>query len=802
MTGPGQPAGRGSALGAAVGSVRLPVSAALATVLAATCLGGTFLTGAWFFPAVFAVVVTVGAAEAARRAAASRPLVPLVGLAALLGYLVFLYARADAYLAVVPNRAALERLNELLQAGRADTARYAAPIAVSPGIEFMVAAGVGLVALAVDTLAVTMRRAALAGLPLLAVYTVPTSVAPDGVGWVAFALGGIGYLTLLLAEARERVSRWGRPMRYTAPRPNWRPDVETAPLAQVGRRVGAAALGLAIVVPAVLPELDASSFGFGSGGFGRGRGGGRSVEVINPILDLGKDLRRGENRVVLRYTGKPDYVRLASLDVFGGDRWSPSSFRVKNSRNDVTTGFRRPPGLGAGVEAVARSYAFEVFDLKATWLPLPYAPVRVSDIDGRWVYDAASFNVIPTNGAKDNFSYRVRTLSVQPTAAALRAAPEPPESLSRYLTLPTDLPDVVHRTTRRWVTGARTPFDQAVAIQSRLRGDQFSYSTEVADTLGDANGVQAVAAFLEQRKGYCVHFASTMAVMARDLGIPARVAVGFTAGRAQQDGSHLVSSHDAHAWPELYFGGVGWVRFEPTPAGARTPSPGFSQGAGVPGSGPGAGSANNPDAPTPGNIRQAEGIPRQVAPTDRLGRGATGGQEKGSGQPVPVVPVLAGLAVVLLALVPAAARTWIRRRRWAWATSPTLLAAATWGELRDTLLDYGYEWPASDPPRRGAARLVEERGLSGEPGEALRRLASAIERSRYAAELGSVGDLRADVETVRGALAGAASRPARLRALVLPRSARSMSSALFERFADLLDALDGLGVRMRPRRTG
>ena len=84
-------------------------------------------------------------------------------------------------------------------------------------------------------------------------------------------------------------------MRYTAARANYRPEVETAPLGQVGRRVGATALGLALVVPAVLPDLTASSFGFGSGGFGSGGGGGDKVTVINPILELGANLRQGED---------------------------------------------------------------------------------------------------------------------------------------------------------------------------------------------------------------------------------------------------------------------------------------------------------------------------------------------------------------------------------------------------------------------------------------------------------------------------------------------------------------------------
>jgi TgpA N-terminal domain/Transglutaminase-like superfamily len=791
---------RSEAMTSAVNSTRLPVSAAIATILSCVCLGGTFLTGAWFFPAVFAVLATIGGAEVARRMSLPRFLVPVAGAAALLVYLVLLYARNDAYLWVIPNRAALEHLDHLLNAGRTDTSRYAAPIAVSPGIEFMVTAGVGLVALAVDTLAVTMRRAALAGLALLALYTVPTTVAPNGVGWVAFALGGIGYLTLLLAEARERVSRWGRPMRYFTPRANYQPDVETAPLARVGRRVGAVALGLALVVPALIPDITGSTLGFTGKGFGRGHGGGKSVTVVNPILQLGQDLRQGANKTVIRYTGKETYVRLTGLDVFTGDKWAPGTFKVSNKKNDVTDGLIAPPGLAQPVKRTTHKYSFQVFDLSTTWLPLPYPAQRVSNIDGRWVYDEVSFNVIPTNGTKDNFSYQARALSVEPTAADLRKAGPAPVSLKNLTELPANMPAIVHRTAQEWTKGAKTPFDEAVAIQSRLRGSDFRYTTEVQDTLGDATGVHAVAAFLVQRAGYCVHFASTMAVLARDLGIPARVAVGFTAGEKQKDGSHVIKTHDAHAWPELYFSGVGWVAFEPTPAGSRTPSPGFSNGAGVPTGAPDTANPSGGPTPTPSSTA---GIAKGARVQDNSNiPNRRGGAIELAGRQLPLLPIGIALAVVLVALIPLFARTWIRRERWRRATTPAGLAAATWAELLDTLLDYGYEWRASDPPRSGAERLVAAHGLTGEASEALRRLASATERSRYAAELGAVGDLRADVETVRAILREQAGHWERVRALFLPRSARSVSRAISDRFADLLDGLDNLGSRVRPRRAG
>jgi transglutaminase-like putative cysteine protease len=115
------------------------------------------------------------------------------------------------------------------------------------------------------------------------------------------------------------------------------------------------------------------------------------------------------------------------------------------------------------------------------------------------------------------------------------------------------------------VPGVTTATDQlgvAQAIQQYLRNpDVFTYSaTAPTPESGDM-----VLDFLTQREGYCVHFASAMVLMARTLDIPARLAIGYLPGVPEGD-SYVVYGRDAHAWPELYFTGWGWVRFEPTPA--------------------------------------------------------------------------------------------------------------------------------------------------------------------------------------------------------------------------------------------
>ena len=791
-------------------SLRLAVAAALATIAVTISLGSTFLRGSWFLPSVFAVVfVTVGC-ELARRSGLSRPWVPLGGAAALFAYLVLSYAGEEAMFGILPTPASLDRLQEIAAAGRTDIERYAAPIGVSPGVELLTVAGVGLVALAVDTLAVTWHRAAVAGLPLLVLFTVPTALAPDGVGWVAFTIGAIGFLALLLAEARERVSRWGRAVTSVKARRGFTPEVQTSPLNQVGRRVGATALGLALVVPAVLPNVGSlGGIGWGSGGFGGGGGGDGKVAVINPILSLGKDLRRPENRPILRYRGEPTYIRVVGLDEFTGDRWAPSELEVSREDNDVEDGLTRAPGLSSSVETKKRRYTFEIFSLRQTWLPLPYPATKVGNIEGSWLYDSDTFNVFGENTSTFGLSYDVQALDVRPTVDQLREAPATVAArMKRYVRVPQELRSELRGITDEVVGDAPTQYDRALAIQEWLRSDEFLYSPDVSSTVGDGSGTDAILAFLEYRQGYCVQFASAMATMARTLDIPARVAVGFIPGVREKQGSNswIVSLHDLHSWPELYFAGVGWVRFEPTPAARGVEPPEWAQ-PDVAGPPEGPDAAGSPDAvPSPRNgtdsPRNAEGLGGLDPALTNEGTDGDGGLIGAGPVQVSLVPLLIGLGLLLLLAAPSAARFLVRRRRWSRAAAPAAQARAAWADLLDTMTDLGRPWREADSPRAGIDRLVEDQRLEGPAAEAARRLATATERARYAPTMAEVGDLRADADTVRAAMLERAGRAARWRARLLPRSARVVVHAFGEKTADLLDAIDAGLAAVTGRFTG
>jgi len=138
-----------------------------------------------------------------------------------------------------------------------------------------------------------------------------------------------------------------------------------------------------------------------------------------------------------------------------------------------------------------------------------------------------------------------------------------PADLRRYTDLPADLPPVVAQTAGTVAGQLSDPIDQATALRDFFRDGSFTY--DPGFTAGDDEA--AVSTFLRDRRGFCVQFATAYALMARALGIPARVAVGFTPGAHDAaTGTFTVSNHDAHAWPELWFAGLGWTHmFDPTP---------------------------------------------------------------------------------------------------------------------------------------------------------------------------------------------------------------------------------------------
>lgn len=160
-------------------------------------------------------------------------------------------------------------------------------------------------------------------------------------------------------------------------------------------------------------------------------------------------------------------------------------------------------------------------------------------------------------------SYTVVSNYVSPTERDLRNASEeyPPQILERYLQLPDDFSPRVAQTAQDVVAGKTTVYDKAKAVETYLRG--ITYNDAIPAPPKDQDPIEWFLYDIKQ--GYCDYYATSMAIMLRSLGIPARTASGYAEGTySEEDGVFYITERDAHTWVEVYFPGVGWVEFEPT----------------------------------------------------------------------------------------------------------------------------------------------------------------------------------------------------------------------------------------------
>jgi hypothetical protein len=342
-----------------------------------------------------------------------------------------------------------------------------------------------------------------------------------------------------------------------------------------------------------------------------------------------------------------------------------------------------------------------------------------------------------------------------------------------------------------------------VAIQAWFTAPgRFTYSLKVPSTQSPA----ALINFLTKSKtGYCQQFAFAMAVLARLVGIPSRVVVGYTQGTFIGNDNWQVKTTDAHAWPELFFPGAGWLRFEPTPPNAAgqpgqataIPPPYSTPLSDQPTINPQTGQQVNP------NINQGSGQGgksqsglsklKKTAPT---GAGsATAGKHGGT---PPIVPVLIALLVALL-IAPATTRMAARRWRWWRAKDDLARAHVAWHELRNDLTDYRVPYRDSETPRVLTRRVARSLGLAGAERDALERIALAEERASYAISPADSARLQADEALVRRALARSGATSARWLAIIAPPSALIPVRAGAQHLLDVFGWIDLATTKARRR---
>ena len=600
-----------------------------------------------------------------------------------------------------------------------------APLDPSPGLTAAMGAGFAVVALLLDHL-VAHRSAVLAIVLTGVIGAVPMIVTLGDTNVVWFVLLGVFALFLF---------------RYTARRHPESPRQSSTSLAVA---VGAAALATTVVIAPALP-VAANLAGTGVG------------VTVDASLRLGDDLRQPNPVEVLTVAAKGEtapYLRLTTLSRFDGRVWQPDEGDLQSQED----GFGAPE-WGEDIATEELDTSIRVLRMSSSWLPVPYPATAVQGLSGSWRVAPDNRTLFSRSADAVGNDYTVSSTRLIPTLEQIRAidAAAPIDDPDAE---PVELPAIIADLAAEVTADETTDYDRLVTLQNWFRA-QFAYSLETPVEEGfDGTGAEAVARFLEERSGYCVHFAGAFALMAESLDMQVRIVVGYLPGALTEEkrGSESVfsvTSDQLHSWPEVLFPGVGWVPFEPT-ASLGVPTA-FRAGVTQSG-GPG-----SPSTPAPTTAPRAEETSGPEVDRNDAGSSSTGADDLRRLDPAPVVFTALGAVAVLL--LPALFRLVERRVRLNRARRGD--PAAAWAELRDTLIDLQLPVTDADTPRVRAAGLVRENDVDA---GALRRLTDAVEQANYARSGEASTDLAGPLREVLERLRSSVDRPTRVRATLLPRS--------------------------------
>jgi transglutaminase-like putative cysteine protease len=589
--------------------------------------------------------------------------------------------------------------------------RASAEVAPAPAFASLMTASVIAVwasATAAHALAIRSRSAVLPLLPpaaLLAFSGVVTDEGPRPGYVVAFLVVAFA---VLFGGALLRLHSWGPALGGRS---------GTGEGARWARWLGLAALGTALIIPGVLPGLE------GGPVLRLNRPAARVT--ISPIVDIRPSLlQRPAADLFTVQTDTSAYWRMVTLDRFNGRVWTSSDVGARDGDPveppvDFLAG--DPPQEGIRIEQT-----IEIGELSSAWLPTAYRAVEVAmqGLPARW--DPAT-GILATDDEPDpGFRYRVTSIVPEPSPERLdRLDPRDAPTEARLTGLPIETPSRIFAIASDLTEDAETPFRKLLAIQEHLR--QFTYDERAPA----GHDIDDLLFFMEQsRRGYCEQFAGTMAVLARALGYPARVAVGFQAGDPDSAGRFRVTTGDVHAWPEVLFPEYGWMAFEPTPSRTNPTADYLTDiPAGLaPGLGGPAGGIADPLSPGT-NASQREAFAGATTPAAPYRPRTRPASEPDRGFPLRgvLMILLAGGAVAVLLTPPAKAVA--RRAALARARTPRRRAVTAFRLLESGAADVGMGRGPGETPWEYLARLARALGLTSEH---LDRLTAITGRAMYA----------------------------------------------------------------------
>lgn len=455
----------------------------------------------------------------------------------------------------------------------------------------------------------------LSGLVLMAVAGVLSVSAALGPNLIVWGLATV--VALVLAHRSEvrslpgllgadRVAPEGRPNPRRRATSALRPVLAVVALvavlgAAVFLVVPAAGAGKAVAFPARLPNsvpvpnaggLANPSLGGADPASGDGRTSSTGTGAASSgyfgftdSLDTGLRGRPDETLVMRVKASRPDFWRGQSFDQWDGRRWRQSDKTPTPTQGEVPIDLRgAPEDRAAGILDSGRDFVQTVYVEQPgpNLIFAAYAPARVYFSD-RTLFELDDGTVRTAVQLPEGAVYTVVSRRTPVTAELLRASDRRPLDLApalraRYTQVPSGTPARVTDLAAEVTAGAPTTYDKVRALEAWM-GDNTSYTLDIPPLPAGADAVDQY--LFEDKQGFCEQIGTALVVMLRSLGVPARLAVGFTPGeRNPFTGLWEVRAKDAHAWAEVWFPGVGWQAFDPTAAVPFAGDP-FSSSAGA-----------------------------------------------------------------------------------------------------------------------------------------------------------------------------------------------------------------------------
>ncbi len=627
-----------------------------------------------------------------------------------------------------------------------------APTEALPGFIVSVAVGAWITAFLADWAAFRLRSPAEAVAPSALLWFVPALFASQhqAVFSILYLLAVLAYL---LAERVARVDAGGSWLGGSA-------RVGRAALLAGGAGCALAIALLAMLIAPGVPGGDEETAAVAWRDIGDSPGAGKRP-AESPLVEVRSQLVDLSDEVVFTVEAEDsDYWRLSALDKFDEGRWEDGGSYGKTGG---TLGSTLPESQAADVE----EHTFTIAALRSSWLPAAYEPISVDAEGVALTYREDAGAILLAEGrTEESMQYTVESAVPARDAATLAAATDeiPGDIEDNFLNLPDDFSPTIRALAEEITADSDAPGEKALALLEYF-DDNYRYNIAV-----DAgHGIDRMETFIEIKEGYCEQFATTYGAMARAVGLPTRVAVGYSPGEWNPvTGVYEVRGEHAHAWNEVYLGGLGWTRFDPTPDRANADDEDYT---GIPAAQagdnettptvppstvPGAPDSRPPDPATPSTLQ-----PRAAAG----GAQASGGGDNSGGASGPLLWILGAYALAMITM--AALWLFVRRRR-ARHLDPVSSSPVTaaWRRATSALALRGVRQRSVETPTQFARRTGE--------GD-LVELASMVTEDRYSRARLADGTGRATelAEQITTTALGDARPALRLRWLFDPRTVRA-----------------------------